>query len=125
MVRPSIFAPDTAHPACETFYSCATRRFGTKQAKLKRSKKAPFFVIRRIRNAILDEIFKPGDRLREEDLAERFKVSRSPVREALLALENEGTVIMAPLGTPAAKVGVAPEYTGRDFRVTSMPFLPG
>ena len=32
----------------------------------------------------------------EQDLAERFNVSRSPVREALLALENEGTVIISP-----------------------------
>jgi DNA-binding GntR family transcriptional regulator len=58
--------------------------------------KAPFLVIGEVRNAILDGIFKPGDRLLEGDLAERFQVSRSPVREALLALEKEGTVFMAP-----------------------------
>ena len=33
---------------------------------------------------------------RELELAERFKVSRSPVRETLLALEKEGTVIISP-----------------------------
>ena len=60
------------------------------------AEKAPFQVIRRSREAILDGTFKPGDRLLEEDLAERFKVSRSPIREALLALENEGTAIMVP-----------------------------
>jgi DNA-binding GntR family transcriptional regulator len=32
----------------------------------------------------------------EVELAEKFEVSRSPVREALLALEKEGTVIMSP-----------------------------
>ena len=58
--------------------------------------KAPFQVIRRIREAILDGTFKPGDRLLEADLGERFKVSRSPVREALFALENEGTAVMVP-----------------------------
>src|SRR5215469_2706871 len=58
--------------------------------------KAPFQVIRRIREAILDGTFKPGDRLLEADLGERFNVSRSPVREVLLALEKEGTVIMEP-----------------------------
>jgi DNA-binding GntR family transcriptional regulator len=58
--------------------------------------KAPFQVIRRIREAILDGTFKPGDRLLEADLGERFEVSRSPVREALLALENEGTAVMIP-----------------------------
>ena len=58
--------------------------------------KAPFQVIRRIREAILDGTFKPGDRLLEANLGERFKVSRSPVREALFALENEGTAVMVP-----------------------------
>ena len=55
--------------------------------------KTPTVVIRKIRDAILDEVFKPGDWLPELDLAERFQVSRSPVREALLALEKEGTVL--------------------------------
>ena len=58
--------------------------------------KTPTVVIRKIRDAILDETFKPGDWLPESELGERFGVSRSPVREALLALEKEGTVIMEP-----------------------------
>jgi DNA-binding GntR family transcriptional regulator len=58
--------------------------------------KTPTVVIRKIRDAILDEDFKPGDWLPELDLATRFQVSRSPVREALLALEKEGTVITEP-----------------------------
>jgi DNA-binding GntR family transcriptional regulator len=58
--------------------------------------KTPTVVVRKIRDAILDEIFKPGDWLPEAELGERFGVSRSPVREALLALEKEGTVIMEP-----------------------------
>jgi DNA-binding GntR family transcriptional regulator len=53
-------------------------------------------LIRKIRDAILDDIFKPGDWLPEVDLAKRFEVSRSPIREALQALENEGTVITEP-----------------------------
>jgi DNA-binding GntR family transcriptional regulator len=53
-------------------------------------------VIRKIRDAILDDVFKPGDWLPELDLAKRFEVSRSPIREALQALENEGTVITEP-----------------------------
>jgi DNA-binding GntR family transcriptional regulator len=58
------------------------------------TEKAPFLVIQKIRKAILDETFKPGDRLPEAELGEMFEVSRSPVREALLALEKEGTVII-------------------------------
>jgi DNA-binding GntR family transcriptional regulator len=59
--------------------------------------KAPFLVIQKIRDAILDETFKPGERLPEEQVGKTFNVSRSPVREALLALEKEGTVVMEPL----------------------------
>jgi DNA-binding GntR family transcriptional regulator len=58
--------------------------------------KTPFLVVQKIRDAILDETFKPGERLPESGLGEMFKVSRSPVREALFALESEGTVIMEP-----------------------------
>jgi len=58
--------------------------------------KVPFVVAKRIREAILDEVFKPGDHLTEAELVEKFEVSRSPVREALLALEKEGTIILSP-----------------------------
>jgi DNA-binding GntR family transcriptional regulator len=60
------------------------------------TEKAPVVVVKRLREAILDEVFKPGDHLGEIELAERSEVSRSPVREALLALEKEGTVIVSP-----------------------------
>jgi DNA-binding GntR family transcriptional regulator len=55
--------------------------------------KTPAVVINQIRAAILDGLYGPGDRLLEADLAEKFHVSRSPVREALQALESEGTVV--------------------------------
>lgn len=42
--------------------------------------------------AIDDGIYKPGDRLVELELAERFGVSRTPVREALQRLETQSMV---------------------------------
>src|SRR6266850_6393876 len=60
------------------------------------AEKAPFQIVKKIRDGILEETFKPQGRLIEQDLAERFNVSRSPVREALLALEKEGTIIISP-----------------------------
>jgi DNA-binding GntR family transcriptional regulator len=60
------------------------------------TEKAPSLVVQKIRDAILDETFKPGERLPEEQVGKTFNVSRSPVREALLALEKEGTVVMEP-----------------------------
>jgi len=58
------------------------------------SEEARFVVVKKIRDAILDETFKPGERLPEGQLGQMFNVSRSPAREALFALEKEGTVVM-------------------------------
>ena len=60
------------------------------------SARAPSIVAQKIREAILDEVLLPGKHLKEIELAEKFEVSRSPVREALLALEKEGTVVISP-----------------------------
>ncbi|MEA2776235.1 MAG: hypothetical protein QOF90_1641 [Acetobacteraceae bacterium] len=49
-----------------------------------------------IRQAILTCEFEPGQELREQILAERFHVSRSPVRDALLRLELENLVTVLP-----------------------------
>lgn len=42
-----------------------------------------------LREAILDGRLKPGERLVERDLAEKFRASRTPIREALRKLETE------------------------------------
>ena len=42
-----------------------------------------------LREAILDGRIKPGERLIERDLAEKFRASRTPIREALRKLETE------------------------------------
>jgi len=49
-----------------------------------------------IRECILAGVFAPGERLRQEDLAERIGVSRIPVRTALMQLESEGLVSFHP-----------------------------
>ena len=49
-----------------------------------------------VRNAILNGLFKPGDRLVETTIADQLSVSRAPVREALSALEREGIVASIP-----------------------------
>jgi DNA-binding GntR family transcriptional regulator len=47
-----------------------------------------------LRQAILRGDFAPGERLREVEIAARHEVSRGPVREALLQLEQEGLIIL-------------------------------
>src|SRR3954466_13341903 len=49
-----------------------------------------------LRADILTCHFAPGDDMREQDLAERYAVSRQPVREALLRLEREHLVTVQP-----------------------------
>lgn len=49
-----------------------------------------------LREAILAGKLKPGSRVRQEELAEEFGISRIPVREALHQLESEGLVMLVP-----------------------------
>ena len=56
----------------------------------------PDFVYGKLRSAIRNQELKPGDRLREVQLAERLGVSRTPVREALKRLEADGLTRVAP-----------------------------
>ena len=53
----------------------------------------PEEVCARIREAILRGELKPGEKLAEIALAERFSVSRTPVREAIRQLEVEGLAV--------------------------------
>ncbi|UGY17570.1 GntR family transcriptional regulator [Bradyrhizobium septentrionale] len=49
-----------------------------------------------LRSDILSCHFAPGDEMREQELAERYAVSRQPVRDALLRLEREHLVTVQP-----------------------------
>jgi DNA-binding GntR family transcriptional regulator len=49
-----------------------------------------------LREAILSGELMPGERLMENQLAERIGVSRTPIREAIRKLELEGLVEMVP-----------------------------
>lgn len=53
-------------------------------------------VYRRVRDAIVDGTFLPGEQLKDGDLAEWLGVSRTPVREALLRLAASGLVVAVP-----------------------------
>lgn len=49
-----------------------------------------------LRDAIRKGILEPGERLMEVQIAEELGISRTPVREAIRKLEQEGYVIMMP-----------------------------
>lgn len=51
---------------------------------------------RHLFEAIQTGLLKPGMRVREVEIAERFGISRTPVREAIRRLESEGLVVHVP-----------------------------
>ena len=53
-------------------------------------------VYQTLRNAILKGELKPGERLMEMKLANKMGVSRTPIREAIRMLENEGLAVTIP-----------------------------
>ncbi len=53
-------------------------------------------VYERLRKSLVDRTFTPGEALREAALVERFGVSKTPIREALVRLEREGLVEIVP-----------------------------
>jgi DNA-binding GntR family transcriptional regulator len=55
-------------------------------------------IVDSVRGAILEGKLAPGTVLRQEHLARQLHVSRTPLREALIALEREGFVTIAPSG---------------------------
>lgn len=62
----------------------------------KRPPTAQAFVLAELRRAIIAGEFLPGQPLRQDALAERFGVSRVPLREALKTLESEGQLHYEP-----------------------------
>lgn len=53
-------------------------------------------VYRRLRDAIVDGTLQPGEQLRDQELTAWLGVSRTPVREALLRLQQAGLVSALP-----------------------------
>jgi GntR family transcriptional regulator, vanillate catabolism transcriptional regulator len=67
-------------------------------------------VVERLRTALLERQLRPGSRVKEEELTERFGVSRTPIRAALQSLAGEGLLIYAP----------HKGYTVRDFPLSEI-----
>lgn len=53
-------------------------------------------VYARLKSLVLENKVRPGRRLMADDLAERFRVSRTPVREALQRLSGENLIVTTP-----------------------------
>ena len=89
----------------------------TKKFEVKMDEYLPLrdVVFKTLRQAILKGELEPGERLMEIQLAERLGVSRTPIREAIRMLEQEGLKLPA-VGhkivrvVPAAVLKQLPEH---------------
>ena len=51
-----------------------------------------------LKKKIMDNQIKPGERLMQEEIAEVFNASRTPIRQAFILLEKDGLVERLPQG---------------------------
>lgn len=62
-------------------------------------------LVERLRNLVVEDTLKPGEKVPEKNLCEAFGVSRTPLREALKVLASEGLVVLqANRGARVAQV---------------------
>ena len=66
-------------------------------------------ILETIRDAIMSGALKPGEKVAEPELAERFGISRTPIREAFRQLESEGYLTVIP-----RKGAVVTAFSSRD-----------
>ena len=90
------------------------------------------YVTEQLRKAILNGTLQRGDRLIQEEWAEKLNVSRMPIREALTQLQLEGLVDMVPnrgaVVTPITREDIEEIYQLRAFleglaAEMSLPYL--
>lgn len=65
----------------------------------------------RLRDALIEHEYAPGESMREVALSTRYGVSKTPIREALVRLEHDGLVEIAPYRGARART-----YTIEDAR---------
>lgn len=91
-------------------------------------------VTKELRKEIITGKYEYGERILQEDLADRYGVSRMPIREALKRLEFEGLLKYEPrrgaIATPITISDVEEIYTLRSMNESlaaekSLPFLDG
>ena len=74
-------------------------------------------ITRILRERIIQNNLKPGDRISESELARAYQISRQPVREAFIKLADQGLVEVRPQrGTIITKIGYTAVLDARFLR---------
>jgi DNA-binding GntR family transcriptional regulator len=75
-------------------------------------------IYQKIKRDILSGVYRPGEQLSANQLAERYQISSTPVREALNALEQEGLVNVFPrIGFFVSQITVQDIRSMYDYRI--------
>ena len=72
--------------------------FGNQATEFRRPERLPRELARDLEAGIIYRELEPGTRLIEEEVAARYNVSRSPVREAFRELEHDGLIVRGVKG---------------------------
>lgn len=72
-----------------------------------------------LKNKIIDMEFKPGERINDAELAKQFGVSRTPVREAIKRLEDDGLIESIP-GSMTRVTHISSEEARNAFTVVAV-----
>lgn len=77
-----------------------------------------------VRRDVLDGIIRPGERIPDAEICSRLGVSRTPLREAMLALERDGLVRIVPRqGYFAAEIIASDVLDAYDVRFVIEPIV--
>ena len=81
-----------------------------------RARTIPQQIADHVASAIVNGEYRDGERLREQELAEMYGVSRGPVREAIRELEKHGLAVLHPR-RGAYVIGVSLDFIIESFNV--------
>ena len=81
-------------------------------------------VYEEVRRDLLDGVIRPGERIPDAEICARLGVSRTPMREAMLALERDGLVRIVPRqGYFAAEIIASDVLDAYDVRFVIEPIV--
>ena len=82
------------------------------------------FAYQEIKEKIVDCVFAPGQHLNENRLVTELKISRTPIREALSRLQEEGLVCVIPKkGILVSTISIADVSQIYQVRLEIEPFI--
>src|SRR5512146_2181533 len=81
-------------------------------------------VRRQLRSEIYNMVLKPGQPLIESEIARRFNISRTPVREAIKGLEAEGLAVSYPgRGSQVSEISMKDQLEALEVRELVEPYV--